>query len=222
MAYRWKRRLSACGRRGFTLIEILLVLSIVAAISSIALMSFGALVSSRHIDHSADTLLIAVDTGRNKALRTGQAQLFRFMIGKNVYTVQPWMGTMDEINSGPGSTVMSATSGQVYSTFESNGMSSSVGVENSGQKEETIDEDVYFESVNTFNDTRSQMIELESGGGATVDGSWSAPILFYPGGGATSAEIIISDKKGRRRALQIRGLTGQSKVILLPGGAPST
>ena len=43
--------------------------------------------------------------------------------------------------------------------------------------------------------------------------SWSAPVLFFPDGSATDAEIPVRGMDGLERRISVRGLTGASSVI---------
>ena len=80
-----------------------------------------------------------------------------------------------------------------------------------GQK--TLEEDVIFASAEILNDMRAlseQSLGDSMQAGAT---GWSQPILFYPDGSTTTAHVVIQDVRGRRMAIQLRGLTGEAKVI---------
>ncbi|MFN9941949.1 MAG: hypothetical protein ACK56I_20985, partial [bacterium] len=44
---------------------------------------------------------------------------------------------------------------------------------------------------------------------------WSSPVLLYPDGSTTTAHLVLQDTRGRRFAVQLRGLTGEASVIEL-------
>ncbi|MFM7517210.1 MAG: hypothetical protein ACKO3V_09715, partial [Pirellula sp.] len=54
------------------------------------------------------------------------------------------------------------------------------------------------------------------GVGTAVSGGISSPLLIYPDGSSTTAQIVLADSRGRRMALQLRGVTGKSASIRLP------
>jgi hypothetical protein len=47
-------------------------------------------------------------------------------------------------------------------------------------------------------------------------------LLLYPDGSTTTGQIILADKKGRRMAVQVRGITGRSTTLQLAGTDPAT
>jgi hypothetical protein len=54
-----------------------------------------------------------------------------------------------------------------------------------------------------------------AGVGTTAAGGVSSPLLVYPDGSSTTAQIILADSRGRRMAIQLRGVTGRSSVVKL-------
>jgi hypothetical protein len=79
-----------------------------------------------------------------------------------------------------------------------------------------LSENVQFSAVETLVDTRNAAaIETEGGvvptagsAGGSADGL-SSPILIYPDGSSTTAQIVIVDDRGRRMVIQLRGVAGQ-------------
>ena len=86
-----------------------------------------------------------------------------------------------------------------------------------------LSEGVAFTAVETLVDSRNALAIQQAGGTVPTtggssqgDGSGlSSPLLLYPDGSCTTAQIILQDAKGRRMAIQIRGVTGQLKSMRL-------
>jgi hypothetical protein len=85
-----------------------------------------------------------------------------------------------------------------------------------------LENDVQFMGVETLVDARNAL-EIQKSGetvpmagvGTTAAGGVSSPLLVYPDGSSTTAQIILADSRGRRMAIQLRGVTGRSSVVKL-------
>ncbi len=204
--------------KAFTLLEVLLVLAILAAAMAIAVPTYDSMIVETRLQRSAELLELEMQRARVEALRTGQSQVFRFQVGGDSFTSEPWLDANDSINAGPGATVQSM-SGQLVET-SANPFDIGNAVEPTST-EMKLEEGIIFASADTLSDSRSQMAQVEAGLDMQAGVSWSSPILFYADGSSTTAEIIIKDDRGRRRAIQVRGLTGQARVIELPSEGAS-
>ena len=113
------------------------------------------------------------------------------------------------------------TQGGVIQTERTNsGQVATSGVDTSGSGK-NLDTDVLFMGVETLVDARNAL-ELQkagevvpTGGATTTAGSISTPLLLYPDGSTTTAQIILADTRGRRMAIQLRGVTGRSTSLRL-------
>ncbi len=196
-------------RAGHTLLELLLVLAILAMGLALAIPTYESLVSERRLQKSAEELELQLQEARVKAMRTGQSQVFRFEIGANTYVCEPWMSGKEELNAGPGA-VLQDGSGQAVETSTSNINT----IVDTSKTQRQLEEGIVFASANTANDSRAQLAVLQENGG-TAGATSSTPVMFYPDGTATTAELILEDPKGNRRAIQIRGLTGRTKLTAI-------
>lgn len=200
-------------RRGFTLLEVLLVLAILAALAGLAAPTIDSMITSRKLSVAADQIANDIAEGRIRAIQTGQTQVFEATLGGRNYTVKPWLTANDEINASAGATITTSTGLTLDTSAAAGG-----GVESSpstGQsKELELDPYVQFIAVETLMDTRSAAaIQTETGAlpasGSGAAGSTSNPVLIYPDGSSTTAQIILVDQKGRRMVVQLRGIVGQ-------------
>ncbi len=202
-------------RRAFTLIELLLVLAIMAVVLSIAVPTYDGIISSRRIFHSVETVQVELQRARLEAIKSGQAQAFRCQVGQSSYSIEPWLKLSDSTDAGAGATLTTQT-GQVVET-ESTSEGVATNLANTSSNQKTLQEGVVFSDAQVVSDMRS-LSEQNSGSGmvSAVTG-WSQPILLYPDGSSTTAHIVLQDGKGRRMAVQLRGLTGQATTVELAG-----
>lgn len=202
-------------RLGFSLIELLLVLAVLAVVMAVVMPTYEAIVVAARLQHSAEKLDLELKRARVTAIRTGQAQVFRFQVGGGQYECNAWLGSNDDMNASGGATIQNAA-GMVVETASDG---SSMGVADASQSAKTLEQGVTFAKADTLADSRTLMEQAQTGQTGAV-GGWSSPILFYPDGTSTTAEIIIQDTSGGLRAIQLRGLTGHTKVLKLEATVP--
>ncbi len=198
-------------RRAFTLIELILVLSIMVVAFSIALPTYEGMVSSRKIFNAVETVRLEIQRARLEAIKTGQAQVFRCQIGQTQFMVQPWMRASDSVEASAGATIVTELGQAIETESTSQGVVAGTADATVGQK--ALEEGIVFATADVLNDMRS--LSEQSLGDSMQAGAlgWSQPILFYPDGSTTTAHVVIQDVRGRRMAVQLRGLTGEAKII---------
>lgn len=207
-------------RSGFTLFELILVLIILVTLAAIAFPTLEAMVSSRRLQQSAERLQNELLEARVEAMKTGQAQVFRATINGNTYTIEPWLSGNEDSDASAGATVMSA-SGVVETERTSTGQVALSSINADGDAKQ-LDNDVQFMGIETLVDARNAL-EIQKSGetvpmagvGTAVSGGISSPLLVYPDGSSTTAQIILADSRGRRMAIQLRGVTGRSSIVRL-------
>ena len=207
-------------RSALTLFELLLVLAILVAMAGIVIPTFDSMISSRRLGQSVDKLRNEIMSGRVTAMRTGQAQVIRMTLQGKDYSISPWLGGSEAEDASAGATVMQ--SGQIVQTQATTGG----GAKSTSELANTalqLSEGVSFAIVETLVDSRNALA-IEQGGGTVPasggasqgDGTGlSSPLLLYPDGTCTTAQIVLIDDRGRRMAIQLRGVTGQLKTMSL-------
>jgi prepilin-type N-terminal cleavage/methylation domain-containing protein len=207
-------------RSGFTLFELILVLIILVTLAAIAFPTLEAMVSSRRLQQSAERLQNELLEARVEAMKTGQAQVFRATINGNTYTIEPWLSGNEDSDASAGAKVMSA-SGVVGTERTGTGQVALSSISADGDAKQ-LDNDVQFMGIETLVDARNAL-EIQKSGetapmagvGTAVSGGISSPLLVYPDGSSTTAQIILADSRGRRMAIQLRGVTGRSSIVRL-------
>ena len=215
------------NRNAVTLIELLLVLAILVAIAGIAAPTFDSMISSRRLPQSITRLRNEIMAARVTAMRTGQAQVMRATLQGNQYSIVPWLGGTEAQDSSAGATVMNA-GGQIVDTDSKTG--AAIGPGGSSTETKELDEGVRFLTLETLVDTRNALAvqtttgTLPASGGSqgTEASGLSSPLLIYPDGSSTTAQIVLVDTRGRRMGLQMRGVTGQLITLQLISVDPSS
>lgn len=202
-------------RRAFTLLELMLVLAIIAAIGAIAFPAFHGVFARQRLQASAEKIRLELDRARLLAMRTGQAQMFECMPGSGQYSVHPLSQQSDMTNTGEGATVMTQ-SGIMAETTADGTLTAAAPTSLSGDAKE-LEENVTFVSCIVATDSRSYDVAQQS---ATSSGQVSLTnigqvIIFYPDGSTSNAEVRIQNIRGEVRAVRLRGLTGHIKVLTI-------
>ena len=211
----------ASQRSAVTLFELLLVLAIMVAVAGIAIPTFDSMIGSRRLGDSIEKLKNAIMAGRVTAMRTGQAQVMRMTLQGKEYSIAPWLGGNEAQDASAGATLMQSGQAMKTQAVAGGGSVSTLADTSGGGKQ--LSEGVVFTAVETLVDSRNALAIQQAGGTVPTtggssqgDGSGlSSPLLLYPDGSCTTAQIILADGKGRRMAIQIRGVTGQLKSMRL-------
>lgn len=202
------------GPSGFSLFELILVLVILVAVASIVVPSINGTLKQQQFQRECDRIRVVWEETRLLAMRTGQAQVFRFVAGSREYSVEPWLQATDEVEASNGATIMMA--GGLAKVDMQSGL---VGGAELGTAAETLEEGFVFAAGAVLGDTRTMLIQQQTGTVSGGAGNQSAPIMFYPDGTTSTAEVAIKNENGAQRLLRIRGLTGEVSVVRAVGDA---
>jgi prepilin-type N-terminal cleavage/methylation domain-containing protein len=214
---RWNNSLKPrriVGPSGFSLFELILVLVILVAVASIVVPSINGTLKQQQFQRECDRIRVVWEETRLLAMRTGQAQVFRFVAGSREYSVEPWLQATDEVEASNGATIMMA--GGLAKVDMQSGL---VGGAELGTAAETLEEGFVFAAGAVLGDTRTMLIQQQTGTVSGGAGNQSAPIMFYPDGTTSTAEVAIKNENGAQRLLRIRGLTGEVSVVRAVGDA---
>ncbi|MCY2976407.1 MAG: type II secretion system protein [Planctomycetota bacterium] len=211
---------SKTSRPAFTLIELLLVLSILVAALAVVAPNIEGMLTARAVQTGVEAVRVELQKARIEAIRTGQIQAFRCQVGSKEYAVESWLSASDETEASVGATIISQTGQALETSAGATGVSASIDDTPVGQK--SLDGNVVFADLQIASDRRS--IAEQTGSDPLALAASGAPqaILLYPDGSSSTAHIVVQDARGRRMAVQLRGLTGQVEVIEMPSVAPGT
>ncbi len=205
--------------KGFSLFELTLVLVILVALGSLIIPAIDGALKEREFQRQADEIRILWQQTRLKAMRTGQAQMFRFVVGSGQFSIEPWMQASDEVDASAGATVMMA--GGLATLNSAGGMMAPAAptAATSTSSAESLQEGYLFSAGSILGDSRSLLVTQQTGtviGGAQ---NQAAPVMFYPDGTTSTAEVAIQNKFGAQRLIRMRGLTGEVLVVRAMGVA---
>ncbi len=84
------------------------------------------------------------------------------------------------------------------------------------QGQKVLEEGVVFASADILNDLRATSEQSLGDSMAASAGDGRHPLFFYPDGSSTTLHLVLQDPKGRRMAIQLRGITGEARIVELP------
>lgn len=181
-------------RRGFTLVEMLLVLAILVVVAAVVLPSFYRSLRDSTLRSAAEQVRTEWNRAHIKAMKSGRIQVFRFQPGGRKFQIEPYQAADDELN-GVGSVNTFAPPPAPQGDDEN---------EESGTQ---LPEGITFLEGMTAEEERAKAVEeaMGMGGGG---GDWSKPILFYPDGVSSDAWLVVADEHDSAIRVELRGLTG--------------
>jgi type II secretory pathway pseudopilin PulG len=188
-------------RTGMTLLELLLVLALIVAVASLTLPALRQSMENQRLRKSADTIRAEWSRARNTAMRTGRIQVFRFQIGGPQYMVEPWYTGDDYLEAaGPSASPDGLPLGQAGATATTSAGAAPINKQ--------LPDGILFVGADTSSDNRALNIEQSLSSSPQLDMIWSPPILFYPNGETSTAQVTMSNARQQYIQVQLRGLTG--------------
>jgi prepilin-type N-terminal cleavage/methylation domain-containing protein len=213
-------RRPASLRGAFTLLELMLVLAIIAIIGAIAAPRLDQVFERQKLRGAADGLRLAWDEARLEAMRTGQAQVFNCVPGTRDYTIKPLVLQSDAANASSGATLMSNAGNLVEA--QANGFVTSA--DPTANETQQLEDKLTFVSCSVAGEMRAYVEAQESqtsGTGELNTQTVGQAVVFYPDGSTSTAEVRIQNERGDIRGVQLRGLTGHSRVVEITNVASS-
>jgi len=201
-------------RRGYTLLELLLVVAIVVIVASAVAPSVVSRMGEYRLKQAAETARFALSATRIHSIDMCATYQFRFEPGGRRYLAVPTDGDVASMTAQNAS--RQSTSGR--------------GVGRSAIEFGQLPEDLAFQIVlptvpGSSPATAGSTDAAWSAGVARIQNAadftsaaWSPPIVFRPDGTATDAALKIVDRRGDGFQLTVRELTGEVFVARLTTG----
>jgi prepilin-type N-terminal cleavage/methylation domain-containing protein len=200
-------------KSGFTLLELMLVLAIIALIGAILVPTIDDVLERQKLRSSATKLRVRWDEARLEAMRTGQAQVFTCTLESQSFSVKPLLLASDEVNTADGATVMSG--GGLVERADAGMMTAPDASESAAEE---LDDEISFHACIVAGDARAmataQQAQQNMAGVNDLSVTTVAQrVIFYPDGSTSTAEVQVKNKRGDIRAIQMRGITGHTRVV---------
>ncbi len=214
--------------RGVTLLELLLVLSLLVIIGAMAFPAIHGAFDRQILRKSAEQIRVDLAKTRNEAMRSGKIMVFQYQAEAGSYQIQPWaqqtdlvegdlqtLSTMGSAGSNNGSRP-GANSATPLSAQPGNPLTpSTLGY----LRARDLPDGVVFVGANVGQDLRLQSVDPTI---ATMVNQ-NPPLVFYPDGTSSNAQIVLRNRQGHVAIVQLRALTGMSRLVdpLPDGSLPS-
>ncbi len=183
-------------RRGYTLLELLIVVAVMLVVASLTLPALNRPFAKSKLRDAAKQLRVALARARLEAIRTGAPQQFCYQPGGGVYEIS------------------------ARSTAEGGGFLP-VALEGGVEEAPVADGSAYAaaaryelpEGIRFFDPLAPEAAPDESDSiPSEGDESWSAPIVFYPNGRTFNALVRLYGEYDYYVDVTLRGLTGASRI----------
>ncbi len=192
-------------RFAFTLLELLLTLAVLAALTAVAIPQVGLLASDRRLVRAGDLLRVEMTRLRIDAMRQGRVLMLEGMVEGSNLRAKPFYSAGDATEAidqtGSQSGLLTGATQGVVSVIEQD-----------SEAEELIElpEDILVEQVGVVSAARS--MEVEQLNEANQSQGWSRPILFYPDGTTSTAIVTLYNPQLGRVVVSLRGITGDVTI----------
>ena len=199
-------------RTGFTLLELLLVLALMAAIAAMVWPALQRPLATQRLKRGAEQVRMHLIKARNQAITTGETFGFSYQSGKPTMRIASYTQNESLLESaGPTAQSGSSSSTPAASAVASSGMATT-GSAAKPPVEDVLPDGVVFYGGDATSDARSDQFLAQERMSGSIDLSWSQPVLFYPDGTALAARIALVGDRGRAIVVEVRSLTGGARI----------
>jgi prepilin-type N-terminal cleavage/methylation domain-containing protein len=186
-------------RRGFTLVEVLVVMAILVLIAAIALPLIRKPLVRREVQSAADSVRTKMFHARIGAMRSRHVYTFQYQPGSGSYRVSP----QDQ-----------PSAAQPTDDATNTGQEDPVTADGEHQPSEdgSLPDGIHFladDSPDPDAGEQTPPMIAQNGDGGN---GWSEPIFFYPDGTTSDARLIVASGRGYAIHVRLRGVTGNVVV----------
>ncbi len=202
-------------RYGVTLLELMLVLALLVVIGSLAFPSIQGALDRQMLRKAGEQIRADLAKARNMAMRSGRIMVWEYQSESAQYQIRPWAqgsdlveGDLQTLAASAGTTASAAPVVQPGSPLTS--------ATTNYVRSRSLPDGAVFVGANVLQDLRLQSIDPSL---QTAPGNVPPPIVFYPDGTCSDTQIIIRNRHNHVVIVQLRGLTGSSRLVdRLPDG----
>lgn len=183
----------AATRAGMSLLELMLVLALMVFVMAVAIPAIRGPLENQRLRRGGELVRIELGKARVRAMESGRTQMFRYELDGPQFRTEPLMLT----------TEVSELSATARKSPQADSVQPTQTVGNEWKYR--LPEGVVFYRGDAVEDARSQLAEQQ---GSSPLAGWSSPILFYPDGTSSDAQLVLRNERQRSVAVRLRGLTG--------------
>ncbi len=198
------RRCRSPRSAGFTLLELLLAMAVLAAIAAVSIPHFDLLLGDRRLVRAGEQIRIEMTRLRVESMRQGRVLMLQAMTGGNSVRIQPYQSVVDATEAidqtGSQSALLSGANQGTMTTIATETLERSI----------ELPARVTVESVRVASAARGFEIEQSSLAGQSA--GWSRPILFYPDGSTSTGALVLHLESTGHLTVKLRGITGEVTV----------
>lgn len=195
--------------------EVLLVLALLVAIGALVWPSLQRPFAAERLRRAGDQVRAHWSRARNRAIDSGEVYSFRCQLQGSRYLIERYAGLdIDQAVTSTGFAApasSNATPGTPALSIDKN-----------------LPAGVTITNLTTEDDARTANQAMEFGqdnANQVSDATWTTPVLFFPDGSSTTAELTLANEYGATVFVSLRGLTGTSRlgeVATDPNSPPPT
>jgi prepilin-type N-terminal cleavage/methylation domain-containing protein len=175
-------------RSGYTLLELLIVLALLAALTGLSWPSVRGMLAKSQLRAAAKQVRVALATARWKAIESGEPQRFRYAPGASWFEVGPLHPSQDEPDPPVGKRQGPAPAQKTTLDFLPRGIWFAEPAASDPQ---------------TIPSTPSE---------ANDEDRESRSVVFHPNGRSSQARIVLEATNGLTIEVVLRGLTGTTRI----------
>jgi prepilin-type N-terminal cleavage/methylation domain-containing protein len=198
----------ATAPRGFTLVETMIVLAVLALLSSLTWPAVRGMLGKGELRGAAKQVRVALVKARLGAIESGVAQSFRYLPGTERFETVPLPTSLDEEKRPSTSRIRQGLSenepvpgflpqGVVFEENDSRAAAQVSPLPHAGVEQQV-----------------SPLPQAGEGPGVRGrdDANWSTPILFFPNGRSSGARIRLAGPRGMSIEVTLRGTNGATRI----------
>ena len=186
------------SRRGFTLIEVLIVMAILVLIAAATWPAIQKPLMRRQVQQAADSVRTKLFHARIGAMRSSHVYSFQYQPGSGSYRVSP----QDQASTGQ------------QAGDDSNASADPLSADGEHQPSEdyNLPDGVRFMADDSPDPDVAESTSATVAQNGDGGNGWSEPVFFYPDGTTSDARLVVAGGRGYAVHIRLRGVTGN--VIL--------
>ena len=189
---------------GFTLLELLLVIALLAVMTSIALPQIASLLGDRRLVRAANVVSEEMMRLRIRAMREGKTYLMEGVLEEGTVNIRPITSLVDAVES-----YEETGSQQALLTGATQGTMIALEFDPEDEKVVELPDDVSVSDVAVVSSARAFQVEQQM---LTAQSGMGRPIFFYPDGTTSTAAMVLKHSTDGQITIKMRGITGDVTI----------